>query len=49
MVTADYYITLTESALGLKNCWLGRPGIEPTALDLSSQIGAYDLSAKATP
>jgi len=35
----------------LKNCWLGQPGIEPTAttLDLSSQSGAYDLSATATP
>jgi len=49
-------ITLTESALliffcnlGLKNCWHGWPGIEPTTLDLSSQSGAYDLSATATP
>jgi len=35
---------------GLKNCWHGRPGIEPTTttLDLSSQSGAYDLSAMAT-
>jgi len=34
----------------LKNCWHGRPGIEPTTttLDLSSQSGAYDLSAMAT-
>jgi len=30
---------------GLKNCWHGRPGIEPTTLDLNSQSGAYDLSA----
>jgi len=49
-------ITLTESALliffcnsGLKNCLHGRPGIESTTLDLSSQSGAYDLSAMATP
>jgi len=50
-------ITLTESALliffcnpGLKNCWHGWPGIEPTTktLDLSSQSGAYDLSATAS-
>jgi len=35
----------------LKNCWHGQPGIEPTTttLDLSSQSGAYDLSAMATP
>jgi len=33
----------------LKNCWYGRPEIEPTTLDLSSQSGAYDLSATATP
>jgi len=33
----------------LKNCWHGRPGIEPTTttLDLGSQSGAYDLSAMA--
>jgi len=49
-------ITLTESALliffcnlGLKNYWHGRPEIEPTTLDLSSQSGAYDLAATATP
>jgi len=51
-------ITLTEGALliffaipELKNCWHGRPGIEPTTttLNLSSQSGAYDLSATATP
>jgi len=36
---------------GLKNCFHGWPGIEPTTttLDLSSQSGAYDLSATATP
>jgi len=33
----------------LKNCWHGRPGIEPTTLDLSFQSGAYDLLATATP
>jgi len=33
---------------GLKNCWLGWPGIEPITLDLSSQTGAYDVSATAT-
>jgi len=32
---------------GLKNCWNGRLGIEPTTLDLCSQSGAYDLSATA--
>jgi len=31
------------------DCWHGRPGIEPTNLDLNSQSGAYDLSATATP
>jgi len=43
-------ITLTKSTLliffcnlGLKNCWLGRPGIEHTTFDLSSQSGAFDL------
>jgi len=47
-------ITLTESALlifcnpGLKNCWHGWLGIEPTTLDLSSQSGACYLSATAT-
>jgi len=55
--TLQITITLTESALliffairGLKNCWHGWPGIEPTTttLDLSSQSGAYDLSAMAT-
>jgi len=35
--------------LGLKNCWHGGLGIDPTTLDLSSQSGAYDLSAMATP
>jgi len=45
-------ITLTESALmiffcnpGLKNCCHVWPGIEPSTLDLSSQPGAFDLSA----
>jgi len=33
----------------LKNCWHGQPGIEPTIFDLTSQSGAYDLSATATP
>jgi len=33
---------------GLKNCWHGRPGIESTTLDLSSQSGAYDLSDTVT-
>jgi len=45
-------ITLTESALLIfLHCWHGRPGIEPTTttLDLSSQSGANDLSAMATP
>jgi len=28
---------------------MGRPGIEPTTIDLSFQSGAYDLSAMATP
>jgi len=44
-------INLTESALliffcnlGLKNCWHGLLGIEPTTLDLGSQSGAYNLS-----
>jgi len=58
MVTADYYYPACESLvdffcnLGLKNCWHGQPGIEPTTLDLSSQsgrAGTYDLSATATP
>jgi len=31
---------------GLKHCWHGQLGIEPTTLDLSSQSGAHDLSAK---
>jgi len=35
--------------LGLKNCWHGRPGIEPITLNLRSQSGANDLSATATP
>jgi len=35
---------------GLKNCWHGWPGVEPTTLDLCSQSpGAYDLSAAAQP
>jgi len=34
---------------GLKNCWPWWPGIEPTTLDLSSQSGAFDLSATVTP
>jgi len=34
---------------GLKNCWHGLLGIEPTTLYLSSQSGAFDLSAMATP
>jgi len=34
---------------GLKNCWHGWPGIELTNSDFSSQSGAYDLSATATP
>jgi len=53
-VTADYYYPdwgcladfFCDSSL--KNCWFGWPGIEPTTLDLSSQSGAYDLSATAT-
>jgi len=47
-------ITLTEDAYliffcnpGLKNSWQGLLGIEPTTLDLSSQSGAFDLSATA--
>jgi len=53
--TADYYNNLTECAfmiflcnLGLKN-YLHGQGFEPTTLDLSSQSGAFDLSATATP
>jgi len=57
MATADYYYPDWECLVdffcnpGLKNCWHGWPGIEPTTttLDLSSQSGAYDLSAMATP
>jgi len=55
MATADYYYLYWEllanffCTTGLKNCWHGRPGIEPTTFDLSSQSGAYDLSATATP
>jgi len=52
MVTADYYSPDWEWFFcnpELKNCWHGRPGIEPTTLDVSSQSGAYDLSATATP
>jgi len=57
MATADYYYPDWECLvdffcnLGLKNCWQGLLGIEPTTttLDLSSQSGAYDLSATATP
>jgi len=48
-------ITLTESALliffamwGLKIAGMGGRGIEPTTLEVSSQSGAYDLSARAT-
>jgi len=37
------------SQSGIENCWHGRPGIEPTTLDINSQSGAYDLSATATP
>jgi len=56
MATADYHYPDWEcladffSNPGLKNCWHGWPGIEPTTttLDLSSQSGAYDLSASAT-
>jgi len=35
--------------LELKNCSHGRPGIEPTTLDLGSQSGTYHLSTSATP
>jgi len=55
VVTADYYYPDWECLVDfffnprLKNCWHGRPEIEPTTLDLSSQPGAYDLSATATP
>jgi len=55
MVTPDYYYPDWGGLVdffcnpGLKNCWNGLPGIEPTTLDLSSQSGAYDLSAMATP
>jgi len=51
MVTADYHYPdwgcLVDIFFnpGLKNCWHGRPGIEFTTLYLSSQSGAYDLSA----
>jgi len=55
MATADYYYPDWECLVdffcnpGLKNCWHGWPGIEPTTitLDISSQSGAYDLSATA--
>jgi len=55
MVTADYYYPYWECLVdffrnpGLKSCWHGQPGIEPIPLDPSSQSGAYDLSATATP
>jgi len=55
MATADYYYPDWECLVdffcnpGLKNCWHGWPGIEPPTLDLSSQSGAYDFSATATP
>jgi len=56
MATADYYYPDCKIASliffcnsGLKNCWHRLPGIEPTTLDLSSESGAYDLSAEATP
>jgi len=48
-------VTLTESALLIflqsvvKKLLAWQPGIEPTTLDLSSQSGAYDLSATVTP
>jgi len=56
MAAADYYYPDWECLVdffcnpGLKNCWHGWLGIEPTTatLDLSSQSGAYDLSAMAT-
>jgi len=43
MVTADYYYPDLECLVdffcnpGLKNCWHGQLGIEPTTLDLCSQ------------
>jgi len=49
MVTAEYYNLVGFFCYpGLKNCWHVRPGIEPTNLDLSSQSGAYVLSATAS-
>jgi len=54
MVTADYYYPDCECVVDFfcnprfKNCWHGRPGIEPKTLDPDSQPGAYDLSATAT-
>jgi len=45
MVAADYFYPdwgcLVDffCNLGLKNCWRGQQGIEPTTLDLSSQSG----------
>jgi len=55
MATADYYYPDWECLVdffcnpGLQNCWHGQPGIEPTTttLYISSQSGAYDLSATA--
>jgi len=53
MVTADYYYPDWGCLVdffcfsGLKSCWHRRLGIEPVTLDLSSQSGAYDLSATA--
>jgi len=54
MVTADYYYPDCEYLVdlflqsGVEKLLAWAAGIEPTTLDLSSQSGAYDLSATAT-
>jgi len=54
MVTADYYYPDWESLVGFLQSWLEKllaweAGDWTQTLDLSSQSGAYDLSATATP
>jgi len=54
VATADYYYPDLGCLFdflcnpGLKNCWHGLLGIKPTTFDLSSQSGAFDLSASAS-